>query len=82
MLSNGQSRDLRRVLHSGYISMSLSSEGMYLEARILRVHGPGPHGEDSKDQPWRELRWNRQNLTFQCPSFPPPLGSVLMLEEK
>ena len=29
-----------------------------------------------------ELRWNRQNLTVQCPTFPPPLGSALMLEQK
>lgn len=29
-----------------------------------------------------ELRWDRQNLTFQWPAFPPPLGSALTLEQK
>ena len=29
-----------------------------------------------------ELKWNRQNLTFQSPTSPSPLASVLMLKKK
>ena len=29
-----------------------------------------------------EFKWNRQNLTFQSPTFPPPLGSAPTLGQK